>query len=135
MRSSFHSHIRRSSDRKFFLSILRILRETPNSLPQSFNCNNPTSNASASCTLEFNCRCRRSSTCRFAAASGAVMRTASVAEAGCKAGKVVERPSHQRIEKIYLPQKTKQTQLLGNGDAKAGAVELAQKLHTEARVF
>ena len=32
------------------------------------------------------------------------------------------------------PQKTKQTQLLGNGDAKAGAVELAQKLHTEARV-
>jgi electron transfer flavoprotein beta subunit len=47
----------------------------------------------------------------------------------------VERPSHQRIEKVYLPQKTKQTQLLGNGDAKAGAVELAQKLHTEARVI
>jgi len=47
----------------------------------------------------------------------------------------VARPSHQRIEKIYLPQKTKQTQLLGNGDAKSGAVELAQKLHTEARVF
>jgi electron transfer flavoprotein beta subunit len=47
----------------------------------------------------------------------------------------VSRPSHQRIEKIYLPQKTKQTQLLGNGDAKAGAVELAQKLHSEARVF
>ena len=41
----------------------------------------------------------------------------------------------QHIEKIYLPQKSKQTQLLGNGDAKAGAVELAQKLHTEARVF
>ena len=34
------------------------------------------------------------------------------------------RPSHQRIEKIYLPQKTKQTQFLGDGDAKAGAVEL-----------
>ena len=48
---------------------------------------------------------------------------------------VVDRPTHQRIEKIYLPQKTKQTQLLGNGDAKAGAVELAQKLHTEARVI
>ena len=48
---------------------------------------------------------------------------------------IVSRPSHQRIEKIYLPQKTKQTQLLGNGDAKAGAVELAQKLHTEARVI
>jgi electron transfer flavoprotein beta subunit len=48
---------------------------------------------------------------------------------------IVDRPTHQRIEKIYLPQKTKQTQLLGNGDAKAGAVELAQKLHNEARVF
>ena len=48
---------------------------------------------------------------------------------------VINRPSHQRIEKIYLPQKTKQTQLLGNGDAKAGAVALAQKLHTEARVI
>jgi electron transfer flavoprotein beta subunit len=48
---------------------------------------------------------------------------------------IVSRLSHQRIEKIYLPQKTKQTQLLGNGDAKAGAVELAQKLHTEARVI
>jgi len=48
---------------------------------------------------------------------------------------IVSRPSHQKIEKIYLPQKTKQTQLLGNGDAKAGAAELAQKLHTEARVI
>jgi electron transfer flavoprotein beta subunit len=51
------------------------------------------------------------------------------------AAEIVDRPSHQRIEKIYLPQKTKQTQLLGNGDAKAGAVDLAQKLHTEARVI
>jgi hypothetical protein len=25
--------------------------------------------------------------------------------------------------------------MLGNGDAKAGAAELAQKLHVEARVF
>jgi len=47
----------------------------------------------------------------------------------------IGRPSHQRIQKIYLPTKTKQTQMLGNGDAKAGAVELAQKLHTEARVI
>ncbi len=45
------------------------------------------------------------------------------------------RPSHQRIEKVYLPQKTKQTQMLGNGDTRAGAVELAQKLHMEARVI
>ena len=45
------------------------------------------------------------------------------------------RPSHQRIEKVYLPTKTKQTQMLGKGDAKAGAAELAQKLHTEARVI
>ncbi len=48
---------------------------------------------------------------------------------------IVDRPSHQRIARVYLPQKSKQTQLLGNGDAKAGAVELAQKLHTEARVI
>lgn len=45
------------------------------------------------------------------------------------------RPSHQRIEKIYFPQKTKQTQFLGGGDAKKGAAELAEKLRTEARVF
>ncbi len=45
------------------------------------------------------------------------------------------RPSHQRIERIYFPEKTKQTQFLGNGDAKAGAVALAEKLRTEARVI
>src|SRR5213595_925547 len=50
------------------------------------------------------------------------------------AAELIGRPSHQRVEKIYLPQKMKQTQLLGNGDAKAGAAELAQKLHVEARV-
>jgi len=48
---------------------------------------------------------------------------------------IVGRPSHQRIEKIYLPQKSKQTQFLGGGDARKGAVELAEKLHTEARVI
>jgi electron transfer flavoprotein beta subunit len=48
---------------------------------------------------------------------------------------IVDRPSHQRIEKIYLPQKTKQTQFLGNGDAKAGAVALAERLRSEARVI
>jgi electron transfer flavoprotein beta subunit len=48
---------------------------------------------------------------------------------------IVERTSHQRIARVYLPEKTKQTQLLGNGDAKAGAVELAHKLHREARVI
>lgn len=42
---------------------------------------------------------------------------------------------HQRVEKIYLPEKTKQTQFLGGGDAKAGAVALAEKLHTEARII
>jgi electron transfer flavoprotein beta subunit len=51
------------------------------------------------------------------------------------AGGAATRPSHQRIEKIYFPQKTKQTQFLGNGDAKKGAVELAEKLRTEARVI
>jgi electron transfer flavoprotein beta subunit len=47
----------------------------------------------------------------------------------------IERPSHQVIEKIYLPEKTKQTQFLGNGDAKAGAVALVEKLRNEARVI
>jgi electron transfer flavoprotein beta subunit len=48
---------------------------------------------------------------------------------------IVSKPSHQRIEKIYLPTKSKQTQFLGGGDAKRGAVELAEKLRTEARVI
>ncbi len=48
---------------------------------------------------------------------------------------IVSQPSQQRIEKLYLPQKSKQTQFLGGGDAKRGAVELAEKLHTEARVI
>ena len=43
--------------------------------------------------------------------------------------------SSSRIEKVYMPLKTKQTQLLGNGDAKAGAVELVEKLRTEVRVI
>jgi len=45
------------------------------------------------------------------------------------------RPSQQTIERVYLPEKTKQTQFLGNGDAKAGAVALVEKLHNEARVI
>src|SRR5712664_1204946 len=51
------------------------------------------------------------------------------------AAEIVSKPSHQRIEKIYLPTKSKQTQFLGGGDAKQGAVELAEKLRTEARVI
>ncbi len=43
--------------------------------------------------------------------------------------------THQRITKIYFPQKSKQTQFLGNGDAKAGAAQLAEKLRTETRVI
>ncbi len=50
-------------------------------------------------------------------------------------GEAAARPSNQRIEKIYFPEKTKQTQFLGNGDAKAGATALAEKLRNEARVF
>ena len=41
----------------------------------------------------------------------------------------------QTIEKVYMPLKTKQTQLLGNGDAKAGAAELVEKLRSEVRVI
>jgi len=43
--------------------------------------------------------------------------------------------SAQKIEKVYLPLKTKQTQMLGNGDAKAGAAELVEKLKSEVRVL
>jgi electron transfer flavoprotein beta subunit len=43
--------------------------------------------------------------------------------------------SKQNIEKIYFPLKMKQTQLLGDGDAKKGAAELIEKLRTEVRVF
>ena len=43
--------------------------------------------------------------------------------------------SATKIEKIYLPLKSKQTQILGNGDTKAGAVELVEKLRTEVRVL
>jgi electron transfer flavoprotein beta subunit len=43
--------------------------------------------------------------------------------------------SPQKIEKIYFPLKTKQTQILGQGDAKRGAQELAEKLRSEVRVL
>lgn len=48
---------------------------------------------------------------------------------------VEELSSKQKIEKVYMPLKTKQTQMLGNGDAKAGAAELVEKLKTEVRVI
>jgi electron transfer flavoprotein beta subunit len=41
----------------------------------------------------------------------------------------------QTVERIYLPLKQKQTQFLGDGDAKKGAAQLAEKLRTEARVI
>ena len=43
--------------------------------------------------------------------------------------------SGQVIEKVYMPLKTKQTQMLGGGDAKAGAAELVEKLRSEVRVI
>ena len=41
----------------------------------------------------------------------------------------------QSVTRVYFPEKTKQTQFLGDGDAKAGAAQLADKLRTEARVI
>ena len=41
----------------------------------------------------------------------------------------------QEILSLSLPARSKQTQFLGAGDAKKGAVELAEKLRTEARVI
>ena len=48
---------------------------------------------------------------------------------------IAEFAGGQKIEKIYMPLKTKQTQMLGNGNAKAGAVELVEKLKTEVRAI
>lgn len=48
---------------------------------------------------------------------------------------ITEFTGAQTIQKVYMPLKTKQTQILGNGDAKAGAVELVEKLKTEVRVI
>jgi electron transfer flavoprotein beta subunit len=41
----------------------------------------------------------------------------------------------QKIEKVYLPLKLKQTQMLGGGDARKGAIELVEKLKTEVRIL
>lgn len=41
----------------------------------------------------------------------------------------------QQIQKVYMPLKTKQTQMLGDGDARRGATELIEKLKTEVRVL
>ena len=43
--------------------------------------------------------------------------------------------SASKVEKVYMPLKTKQTQMLGGSDAKAGAAELVEKLRTEVRVI
>jgi electron transfer flavoprotein beta subunit len=43
--------------------------------------------------------------------------------------------SAQKIARVYMPLKTKQTQILGNGDARKGAVELVEKLKTEVRII
>ena len=51
------------------------------------------------------------------------------------AAEALNSPAHQRVAKVYFPQKTKQTQFLGDGDAKAGAAQLAEKLRSEARVI
>ena len=48
---------------------------------------------------------------------------------------VAEFAGAQTIQKVYMPLKTKQTQMLGNGDARAGAVELVEKLKAEVRVI
>lgn len=40
-----------------------------------------------------------------------------------------------KVEKVYMPLKTKQTQILGDGDAKHGAIELVEKLKNEVRVI
>jgi electron transfer flavoprotein beta subunit len=43
--------------------------------------------------------------------------------------------STQTVQKVYVPLKTKQTQILGDGDAKKGAADLVEKLRSEVRVI
>lgn len=47
----------------------------------------------------------------------------------------LDEAADQRIAKIYFPEKQKQTRFLGDGDAKAGAHELAEALRREARII
>jgi electron transfer flavoprotein beta subunit len=51
------------------------------------------------------------------------------------AAALAESGEFQSISRVYFPQKTKQTQFLGDGDAKKGAAQLAEKLRSEARIF
>lgn len=48
---------------------------------------------------------------------------------------ITEFASAQAIQKVYIPLKMKQTRILGDGDAKKGAVELVEKLRSEVRVI
>jgi len=48
---------------------------------------------------------------------------------------IVDSANAPKLERVYIPLKTKQTQMLGNGDARAGAAELVEKLRTEVRVL
>ena len=48
---------------------------------------------------------------------------------------IQELAAAQTVQKVYIPLKTKQTQLLGGGDAKKGAAELVEKLRSEAMAF
>jgi electron transfer flavoprotein beta subunit len=41
----------------------------------------------------------------------------------------------QTVQRVYMPLKTKQTQILGDGDAKKGAAELVEKLRSEVRIL
>ncbi|MGH9898724.1 MAG: electron transfer flavoprotein subunit beta/FixA family protein [Pyrinomonadaceae bacterium] len=43
--------------------------------------------------------------------------------------------SSQIIRRVYLPQKSKETKFLGGNDARAGAAELAEKLHSDIRII
>ncbi|MEJ7709483.1 MAG: electron transfer flavoprotein subunit beta/FixA family protein [Pyrinomonadaceae bacterium] len=51
------------------------------------------------------------------------------------ATEALELKAFQKVAKIYFPEKTKQTRFLGDGDAKAGAHQLAEALRSEARLI
>jgi electron transfer flavoprotein beta subunit len=72
---------------------------------------------------------------RYASLKGIMAAKSKPVREAAPSAEALSHPDKQKIEKVYLPLKMKQTQMLGGGDAKKGAVELAGKLRDEVRVL
>jgi len=72
---------------------------------------------------------------RYASLKGIMAAKSKPVREAVPSADALSHPSKQKIGKVYMPLKMKQTQMLGGGDAKKGAVELVEKLKTEVRVL